>query len=221
MRRLVLWLVLAFCVQSAQAQQKSLNIPVIHQLVADSKNEHERQLTARDRQAVNTINEEANKTLLVKLKNRYRELQARFNTLGTAIALLDIGTQAAPMVEQIVQDQSALYELAQNNPALILFVLKGEIDFLEHSRDLLYYLIGLTATLGAVNQMKPSDRKILFDYLLSEMALLRNLSAGLVRSLQYGSLFAFIRSANPFSNYIDVDRKIVQDILQNAKYLKK
>jgi len=219
----VLFLLLAFvlCLHTARAQQKALNIPAVHQLVSDSKSEHERQSEARDRQAVNTVNEQANRTLLAKFKNSFRELQSRFGIVGTAIDALDIGTQAAPMVSQIVRDQYRLYELAGKNPYLLPLVFQSEIDLLEKSRDLLYYLTGHIASIGAVNQMKSSDRRILFDHVLNELSVLKNLAAALVRSLEYGNLPAMIKRANPFSQYIDIDRAIVKDILEKAKYLKK
>jgi len=221
MRGLILFYVFVFCTWEIKAQQKALNIPAIHQLVSDSKNEHERQSMARDKQAVNSINEAANKTLLAKLKNSYRMLQSRFSTIGTAIDALDIGMRAAPMVSQVVQDQSRLYVLAEKNPALLPLVLQSEIDLLGRSRDLLYYLAGLTASIGAVNQMKPSDRKILFEHVIAEIGILRNIAVGLLRSMEYGNLSAMIKSANPFAEYIEIDREIVKDILDNAKYLKK
>jgi len=221
MRGLVLLLAFVLCLHTARAQQKALNIPGIHQLVSDSKSEHERQSEARNRQAVNTVNEQANRTLLAKFKNSFRELQSRFGMIGTAIDALDIGIQAVPMVSQITRDQYRLYELAGKNPYLLPLVLQSEIDLLEKSRDLVYYLAGLTASLGAVNQMKASDRRILFDHVLTELSVLRNLAAALVQSLEYGNLTAIMKRANPFSEYIDIDRAIVKDILENAKYLKK
>jgi len=221
MRALVIFLVFSLCIHIVKAQQKALNIPAIHQLVSDSKSEHERQSRARDAQVANTVNEQANRTLLAKLKNSYRKLHSRFGIIGSAIDVLNIGTQAAPMVSQIVQDQYRLYELAGKNPVLLPFVVQSEIDVLEKSRDLLYYLAGLTASIGAVNQMKSSDRRILFDHVLFELSALRNLAAAIVRSLEYGNLSAMVKNANPFSQYIDVDRAIVKDILENAKFLKK
>lgn len=221
MRVLVLGLGFVLGIYTVKAQQKALNIPAIHQLVSDSKSEHERQSEARNRQAVNTVNEQANRTLLAKFKNSFRELQSRFGIVGTAIDALDIGTQAVPMVSQIMRDQYRLYELTGKNPYLLPLVLQSEIDLLEKSRDLVYYLTGLTISIGAVNQMKASDRRILFDHVLSELSVLRNLAAALVRSLEYGNLSAMIKNTNPFSQYIDIDRAIIKDILENAKYLKK
>jgi len=221
MRALVILLLGFTCPFWAGAQQKALNIPAIHQLVADSRNEHDRQTLARDRQAINLINEAANKTLLARLKNSYREIQGRFNTIGTAIDLLDIGIRAAPMVEGILRDQYKLYEFANRNPAILPLVMQSEIDLLQKSRELLYYLAGLTASIGAINQMKAADRRILFDYVISEISVLKQLAGGLLRCLDYGSLGQLIRSANPFAGFINTDRAIVKEIIDNAKYLKR
>ena len=63
----------------------------MHQLVDQSISENKLQVKARNEQAVVTANEQANLTLLDKLKNTYRTLQQRYNTLGTAINIAEIG----------------------------------------------------------------------------------------------------------------------------------
>src|SRR5215217_5739617 len=76
---------------SVAAQKKALNIPGIHQQVADSKSEYGLQGEARNRQTVTTANEQANKTMLARLKQKYRELQQRYHALGTVINAAQIG----------------------------------------------------------------------------------------------------------------------------------
>ncbi|WP_205942440.1 hypothetical protein, partial [Pseudomonas viridiflava] len=103
---------------SVFAQRKALNIPGIHQLVADSRAEHERQETASNRQAQNTLNEQANRALLFKLKDSYRLLQSRFSFLGTAVSAAEVGLNALPLVSRIIADQSRLYDAATRDPLL-------------------------------------------------------------------------------------------------------
>ncbi|WP_316826079.1 hypothetical protein [Pedobacter miscanthi] len=222
MRTFILLIHLVFgCFFSSQGQQKALNIPGIHQLVSDSKSENEKQQVARDRQSVSLINEQANRTMLAKLKNSYREIQRRFNLIGTAMVAMDIGLKAVPLIQGITDDQVKFYELARENPALLLLVYQTEAEFLSRSKDLLSFLVGLTVSIGAVNQMKVSDRKILFDFVLAELSKLRALSSGLVNIISYGNMRALFMQLNPFSDYINTDRSLIEDIIQNAKYLKK
>jgi len=203
------------------AQKKALNIAGIHQLVADSKSEYDRQNNTRNNQAIATANEQANKTMLAKLKTKYRELQQRYHALGTIINAANIGIYASPMISRIVNNQIEIYRIANANPAFIATAYQTEKDFVIRSQSLLNYLIGLCASFGAVNQMKASDRKILFDHILVELNTIQELSANLLNTMKVSQTAGLIRSLNPFQNYIDQDKEIVHDIIRNAGYLKK
>lgn len=203
------------------AQQSTLDIIGIHQLVDESISENKQQVKARNQQALATANEQANLTLLSKLKATYRTLQRRYNTLGTAINIADIGIYASPMVSRIISNQAQIIQLAEKNPALIAIGYQSELQFAEKARSLLSYVTGLSLSLGDVNQLKASDRKLLFDYVIAELSNVQNLSGNMLTMLQYSSLNALLRAANPFQNFIDADRSIAGDIIQNAKYLKR
>lgn len=202
------------------AQHKILDIPALHQLVDESESENKLQVKAKNQQAVTTANEQANLTLLTKTKNMYRTLQQRYNTLGTAINIADIGIYATPMVSRIVSNQAQIIRLVQNNPALIAIGYQSALQFTTQARSLVAYVTGLTLSLGDVNEMKASDRKILFDYVISELSNIQDLSGNMLNMMQYSSLSSLLRAANPFQNFIDADKAIGRDIIQNAKYLK-
>lgn len=202
------------------AQQKTLDIVGIHQLVSESQSENKLQVKARNEQATVNANEQANLTLLSKLKATYRDLQQRYNTLGTAINLADIGIYASPMVSRIISNQAQIIQLVQKNPALLAIGYQSELQFALQAKDLAGYITGLTLSLGDVNQMKASDRKMLFDFVISELSNIQNLSGNLLNMMQYSTLASLLKAANPFQNFIDADIGIGKDIIQNAKYLK-
>jgi hypothetical protein len=220
MKALILFTLSFLLSASVMAQQSTLDIAGIHQLVDQSTAENKLQVKARNQQAINDANEQSNLTLLAKLKNTYRTLQQRYNALGTAINIADIGIQATPMVEHIIDYQRQIIQLAEKNPAIIALGYQTEIEFVEKAKNLVSYIIGLSLCIGDVNQMKASDRKMLFDYIISELSTIQELSANMVNTLQYSSLSALLRSINPFQNFIDQDKGIAEQIIQNAKYLK-
>lgn len=203
-----------------RAQQSVLDLPAMYQLIDESKSEHNLQVQARNQQAVNTANEQANLTLLTKLKNVYRTLQQRYNTLGTAITAVNIGLEAEPMVNRIISNQSQVITLAEKNPAIIPLGYATEIEFAEKAESLLGYVTGLILSIGDVNQMKASDRKMLFDYVISELSHIQELSGNLLTLLQYNNLAAVLKALNPFQSFINQDKGIATQIIQNAKYLK-
>jgi hypothetical protein len=205
---------------NAFAQQKILDIPALHQLVDESESENKLQVKAKNQQALATANEQANLTLLDKMKGMYRTLQQRYNTLGTAINIADIGIYATPMVSRIVSNQAQIVQLVQKNPALIAIGYQSALQFTMQAKSLVAYVTGLSLSLGDVNQMKASDRKMLFDYVISELSNIQDLSGNMLGMMQYSSLASLLRAANPFQNFIDADKSIAGDIIQNAKYLK-
>jgi hypothetical protein len=217
----ILTFILAVSFSCASAQQSTINIVGIHQLVDESISENKIQVKARNQQALASGNEQANLTLLAKLKSSYRTLHQRFNTLGTAINLADIGIYASPMVSRIISNQAQILRLAEQNPALIAIGYQSELQFAEKARSLLSYVAGLTLSLGDVNQMKASDRKLLFDYVISELSTVQDLSGNMLSLLRYATLKDVVRAANPFQNFIDADKTIAGEIIQNAKYLKR
>lgn len=220
MKKLIFLILFSGFELAAIAQQKTLNIVGIHQLVSESQSENKLQVSARNKQATVSANEQANLTLLSKVKATCRELQQRYNTLGTAINLADIGIYAGPMVSRIISNQAQVVQLVQKNPALLAIGYQSELQFAMQAKVLMGYVTGLTLSLGDVNQMKASDRKILFDYVISELSNIQNLSGNMLSMMQYSNLASLLKAANPFQNFIDADINIGKDIIQNAKYLK-
>lgn len=218
-KTVLLALILSFSL-TIYAQQKILDIPALHQLVDESESENKLQVKAKNQQALTSANEQANLTLLEKMKVMYRTLQQRYNTLGTAINMADIGIYASPMVSRIISNQAQIISIANKNPALLAVGYNSELHFAEQAKSLIAYVTGLTLSLGDVNQMKASDRKILFDYVLSELSRIQDLSGNMLNLMQYSSLASLLKAANPFQNFINADRSAAADIIQNAKYLK-
>lgn len=211
---------LAGFIHCSQAQQSTIDVVAMHQLIDQSKDENKLQVQARDQQAAATANEQANLTLLAKLKNMYRTLQQRYNTLGTAINVADIGIYATPVVEQIISNQSQIVQLTEKNPAVMVLGLQTEIEFVEKAQSLLAYVAGISLSIGDINQMKASDRKLLFDYVISELSTIQELSGNMLNLLQYNNLAAVIKALDPFQNFISQDKSMINNIISNAKYLK-
>ncbi|MGZ3943304.1 MAG: hypothetical protein ACXVJB_00105 [Mucilaginibacter sp.] len=219
-RLLLLLLPFAFYLSPCFAQQQVIDVVGMHQLIDESKDEHTQQVKAKNQQAVNTANEAANETLLTKLKNMYRTLQQRYNTLGTLITIADVGLQAEPMVKQIVSYQGLIVQQVEKNPAVAVLGAQTEIEFVEKAEALSGYVAGLVLSIGDVNQMKASDRKLLFDYVIQQLSKIQELSGNMLILLQYNNLASVIKALNPFQSWINADVGMAKNIISNAKYLK-
>ncbi len=201
-------------------QQESfgqLNVELIHQLVSESKSEHSRQDQAKNKQAVASANEEFNRSQMGKLKMKYRELQQRFHTVGLAIDAAQIGLEASPVVSEIIRHQNIIYQLANDNLILIALAFQTEKDLADRARMLANYIAGLALSIGDINQMKASDRKILFSHALTELRLIEGASKGLAVAMLQAS---YKRSVDPFADFVNQDKQLVDDIIRNTAILK-
>lgn len=196
------------------------NVELLDQLVTESQSEHDRQTTARTNQATVTANEDVNRSQMTTLKTTYRNLQSRFHTLGLVISAAQIGLEATPLVNEIVSQQKLIVAQCQDNPVLILLAANSEADLANQATLLAEYCAGLILSLGDVNQMKASDRKMLFSYVISELRRIDGASRGLLTSITNFNNQLHSKSGNPFGSFINQDKNLVDDILRNAKALK-
>ena len=215
MKRLLILSVLFLSAVSSYAQ---LNVPLMHQLIENSKTEHGKQIDAKNQQAKNTAVEATNKTLMTSVKDRYRTLQERFAKMSIVFDAVNIGISATPLVREIIKEQQKIVVYAQSDPLLIPIALNSEVIFVQKANSLVNYLIGLCAVIGDVNQMKASDRRILFEHILNELRNISYLSGGVARTLQASVMKK--RGTDPFSDYINREETLVNDIMNNVKILK-
>lgn len=197
-----------------------LNVELLHQLVQHSKDENSRQKTARSRQAVTTANEEVNRSKMDELKQKYRTLQSRFHTLGLAIDATQIGLQAVPIIREIVDHQATIIRLAGQDPLLIGMAYQTEADLADRAYRLSQYLYALAISIGDINQMKASDRRLLFGHVLTELRRIAGTSRGLAANMYYSNRKRLLESMNPFGEYVNRDRQLVENILSKIKQIR-
>lgn len=219
---LILIGILLFCAAECNAQwwgaSPGLNPPLLHQLVGNSKTEHEKQTKVKNEQAKSTSIEEGNRSLLKTVKNKYRTLQERFAKMSIVFDAANIGVSATPLVRHIIAQQQQIVIAVNKDPALIPIAMDSEAMFVKRANSLVNYLIGLCAVVGDLNQMKVSDRRMLFQYILDELREISYMSGGVSRSLQAAVIKS--QSIDPFSNYLNNETRLVDEIMNNAKILK-
>lgn len=214
MRKHLMILCFMLCIYNGYAQ---LNVELLHQLVSHSKAEHERQQTARTRQAITSSNEEVNLSKMDELKAKYRTLQSRFHTLGLAIDATQIGLQAAPLISEIMDHQATIVKLAGQNPLLISMAYQTQVDLVERAYRLSQYLLALAISIGDLNRMKASDRKLLFQHVLTELRRIAGTSRGLAANMYYSKRKHLLESLNPFSEFVNRDKQLLESILSQIK----
>src|SRR5690606_27670656 len=193
MRKNAFILAFTFMVFTVEAQ---INVQLLHQLVEDSKKEHNLQIETRNSQSKTMTQEKINRGLAEEVKNKYRIIKNRFSKIQFLIDAIGIGNSAIPIVRSIVENQRSIFEQCKENPALMYLAVETEKSFVQKSESLLSYLVGLTAVIGDLNQMANSDRRILYQHIIDELTEINRISRGMAYSLSSkqrhhnGSLFS-------------------------------
>lgn len=196
-----------------------VNIALLHQLVEDSKNEHEKQSEAKANQAKNAINEEVNRNLMGQVKEKYRAIQERFARLQLLVEAVGLAVSADPILRAIIDHQEQIVFYCQSDPSVIPLALETEKLFVKHSYSLMNYLIGLMASIGDLNQMKVSERRLLLQHVLNELRSINRLSLATSQSLE-----SYIRQKSgmsPYPEFLLEGSATVDEILENAQLIKK
>lgn len=215
MKSLCLFLLVSFIrVATGLAQT---NVSLLHQLVEESKSEYRLQKEAKTNQGKNAVSEEINKNLIKTVQEKYRVVQERFAKLSIVIDAIGIGTTAEPLINSILDNQQQIVYYCQQDPRLILFAIETEKLFVEKSYSLMNYLLGLSASIGVVNQMKISDRRILFQHIIDELKDINGISYTTSKSLRHHLQRRL--GVNPYLGYVATEMALVEEIIQNAKTL--
>lgn len=210
----ILLLVLFANIELGHAQ---VNVALLHQLVDESKSEYNLQKEAKANQGKNAVNEEVNKNLVNSIKEKYRVVQERFAKLSILIDAFGIGITAEPLLNSIIDNQQQIVYYCQQDPSLLLFAIETEKLFVERSYSLMNYLIGLSASIGIVNQMEVSERRILFQHIIDELREINGISYTTSKSLKHH--LERNLGVNPYLGYVATEMALVEEIIQNAKTL--
>lgn len=202
----------------SQYTNAQLNVELLHQLVGHSKDEYELQVIARNKQAINSTNQEIITEQSSRYKKRYIDLSKRFMVISTALQALNSSVESASIVQQIIQEQQHLIGLVSADPIYLPLVIPTQHEILDKAKLLARYILGLMLSASDLNYMSQSDRRILFDHAIKELREILAISKGLNKSIYYSSLRKKL-NATP-ENFFQQDKEIAQRILNQIEGIK-
>ena len=121
----------------------------------------------------------------------------------------------------IINDVNKAAIIAQSNPALLLFAEQGAREFKTRATSLTAEVSSFVLAGGKDNLMDSGERAKLLNRIRTELMIIRGVAYGMQRSMFWANQRGILNSLNPYAGYLNIDRRIADDILRNAKYLKK
>jgi hypothetical protein len=68
--------------------------------------------------------------------------------------------------------------------------------------------------------MDSGERAKLLNRIVTELTILRGVAYGMYRSMYWAKQRGILNSLNPYAGFINIDKRIADDIVRNAKYLR-
>src|SRR3546814_20024184 len=97
---------------------------------------------------------------------------------------MQVGLEAAPIIEDIIDQQERVVRLAGKDPSLALLAINTQRSLARRARQLGRYLAGLLVCIGDINQMKASDRKVLYHHVINALRQITGILRGLAAQMQ-------------------------------------
>lgn len=122
--------------------------------------------------------------------------------------------------EDIIIDVNNAVNIAASDPLLLLFAESGAREFKSRSLNLAAEVSTFVLKGGTQNLMDSGERAKLLNRIVNELSILRGVAYGMYRSMYWAKQRGILNSINPYAGYINIDKKIADDILRNSKLLK-
>ncbi|QGN22527.1 hypothetical protein [Elizabethkingia anophelis] len=146
----------------------------------------------------------------------YKGLSEVSAVVRNLLAVKDI----ADISTDIVRDVNKAMDIAGSNPVLLLFAEEGAREFKRRATALATEVGSFVTVGGRQNLMDSGERAKLLNRIVTELTILRGVAYGMYRSMYWAKQRGILNSLNPYAGFINIDKRIAEDIVRNAKYLR-
>jgi len=150
-------------------------------------------------------------------RNIYRGLSEVSSVMGSLLSIKDI----YDISQDIIQDANKAILIAKNNPQLLLFAQSGAQEFKTRASSLATEVSAFVLHGGKESLMNAGERAKLLNRIVLELSIIRGVSYGIYRSMYWAKQRGFFASINPYARFINIDKRIADEILSKAKILKR
>lgn len=188
---------------------------LINSEIQKTMDENEKQKEMRNKQLTNLSLESANKEQWSKYRDVTEKIRGRLNNLSFAVQAIPTSVNIVREIDKIYEIQSKIYTELSDAPIWIPVALNGQYEFINSLQLYIRLMAGIVLSYGKINEMEKAERKILLDFAQSEIKTLRQQSYSTLQKIINVKRKIKLRN-NLLQNWVNRDKKIIQDIINNA-----
>ncbi|MBD1424042.1 hypothetical protein [Sphingobacterium arenae] len=149
-----------------------------------------------------------------KIYKGLSEVSAVVRSLLTVKDIADISLD-------IISDVEKAMNIASGNPALLLFAEAGAREFKTRATNLATEVSAFVLKGGKDNLMDSGERAKLLNRIHTELTILRGVAYGMHRSMYWAKQRGILNSLNPYAGFINIDKRIADDVIRNSRLVKR
>jgi len=157
---------------------------------------------------------------LVIVNTLQAEIYKGLTQVASIISNLTTIKDIADCGKDIVSDVEQSLKLAKSDPVLLLFAEQGAREFESKAVTLAADVTAFVLLGGSKNLMDSGERGKLLNHIAAEFRILRGIAYGMDRAMYWAKMRGIFRSLNPWATWQNMDVRIANDVISNAKYLK-
>lgn len=147
----------------------------------------------------------------------YKGLSEVSGAVRSLLAVKDI----AEVSMDIFSDVEKALSLAGENPILLIFAEEGAREFKRRATNLATEVSAFVLQGGKENLMDSGERAKLLNRIRTELGVLRGVAFGMHRSMYWAKQRGIFNTLNPYSGFVNIDKRIADNIIQQSKLIKR
>lgn len=203
---------------SSLAQTKQFDIPNVEAKVAQSKKLKTKHDDLRDNQIVSTATQTVAEGEGKKFKDKVRDIHARLIKIGGILRDAQKLAQALKIIDDILDYQGDIVGIAKEDPKLVVFAANSQKLIVKRATNLSKFIGLIPLQYNDWNVISDTDRKDMIEHIITELRVIRGNAYGLKNQLKYAKQYNYWSQLNPWQGYINQDKRLVDEILNNTKF---
>lgn len=203
---------------STMAQTKQFDIPNVEAKVEQSKKLKTKHDDLRDNQIVSTATQTVAEGEGKKFKDKVRDIHARLIKIGGILRDAQKLAQALKIIDDILDYQGDIVGIVKDDPKLVVFAVSSQKLIVKRATNLSKFIGLIPLQYNDWNVISDTDRKDMIEHIITELRVIRGNAYGLKNQLKYASQYNYWSQLNPWQGYVNQDKRLVDEILNNTKF---
>lgn len=203
---------------STMAQTKQFDIPNVEAKVEQSKKLKTKHDDLRDNQIVSTATQTVAEGEGKKFKDKVRDIHARLIKIGGILRDAQKLAQALKIIDDILDYQGDIVGIVKDDPKLVVFAVNSQKLIVKRATNLSKFIGLIPLQYNDWNVISDTDRKDMIEHIITELRVIRGNAYGLKNQLKYASQYNYWSQLNPWQGYVNQDKRLVDEILNNTKF---